>query len=133
MHPKYYCPTRWEGCHRASIGNWNGRGPLQRYPAELKSQGFLPDRRKMNIVAVSEDAEDDDREDDEDWDVWDGNGDSSTRVHNDSFHKFNNKPWDPVHGIWASIVCTSRILRIQMMTTWTQTKKTLNTQKTCRT
>ena len=50
--------------------------------------------RKMNIADVSEDAEDNDREDDEDWDVWDGNGDSSIRVHNDSFHKFNNKPWD---------------------------------------
>ena len=53
--PKYYCPTRWLGLHRALqsiLAVWD---LLETYAQTLREKGYRPDRRS----AVDEDEDGD--------------------------------------------------------------------------
>ena len=88
VYPKYYCPTRWLGMHRA-LGAIVGVWPLlQEYAADLVTNGYRPDRRRgedeLNIEERANARLEEEEEAEE----------CSERVNEQQFHVWKNESWD---------------------------------------
>ena len=91
VYPRYYCPTRWLGLHQALLSILAAWDLLLIYADNLVTEdGYRPDRRPYASEPTVDELNGEDvtnarRENDDD---------GVTRVHEASFHQWDDNSWD---------------------------------------
>ena len=149
MFPKYYCPTRWLGIHRAVLSIISAGDLLEEYTDRLLQGGMLPQRGVVadNLPAVAAHArleEDSDSDEGSPELVHDDSDDSSSEdddsdksdegppelVHDADFYEWGTDAWDLHFTTPAHLDIADEETRLSMdigrATTW----KVMPTRKT---